>query len=88
MSLQQRTLLCHYRYDPFDRLINQTQPDTPAHQRFYCKSRLVTEMQGAMQYSIIQHGDQLLASAHSVGLSRIWRKSRSCEIHPWHHPDR
>jgi hypothetical protein len=55
------TLLCHYRYDPLDRLINQTQPDTPANQRFYCKSRLATEIQGAVQYSIFQRDDQLLA---------------------------
>ncbi|WP_082378002.1 RHS repeat-associated core domain-containing protein [Pseudomonas sp. RIT-PI-q] len=57
----QSTLRCHYRYDPLDRLINQTQPDTPVHQRFYCKSRLATEIQGAIQHSIIQHGDLLLA---------------------------
>ncbi|WP_063854485.1 RHS repeat-associated core domain-containing protein [Pseudomonas sp. RIT-PI-q] len=63
----QSTLRCHYRYDPLDRLINQTQPDTPVHQRFYCKSRLATEIQGAIQHSIIQHGDLLLAQGRRQG---------------------
>jgi len=62
MPSQQSALLCQYRYDPLDRLINNhTQPNIPTLQRFYCKSRLVTEIQGAMQHSILQHGDQLLA---------------------------
>jgi RHS repeat-associated protein len=61
MSVQQPALLCQYRYDPLDRLINHTLPDTPTLQRFYCKIRLATEIQGAMQLSIVQHGDQLLA---------------------------
>ena len=67
MSFQQPTLFCRYRYDPLDRLINHTQPGTPSLQRFYCKKRLVTEIQGAMQHSIVQHGDQLLAQQQSKG---------------------
>jgi RHS repeat-associated protein len=67
MSSTQPTLLCHNRYDPLDRLINQNQPDQPAHQRFYCKSRLATEIQGAMQHSIVQHGNQLLAQRERQG---------------------
>ncbi|EJN18595.1 RHS repeat-associated core domain protein-containing protein [Pseudomonas sp. GM78] len=67
MPSPRRTLLCHYRYDPLDRLINQTQSDTPAHQRFYCKSRLSTEIQGAVQYSIFQHDDQLLVQQKHEG---------------------
>jgi RHS repeat-associated protein len=67
MPSTRQTLLCHYRYDPLDRLINQTQPDAPTHQRFYCKSRLVTEIQGAMQYSIFQRDDQLLAQQQYEG---------------------
>lgn len=60
-------VLCHYHYDPLDRLISHSLPDTPGRQRFYCKSRLTTEIQGAMCYSIVQHGDQLLAQRRSEG---------------------
>jgi len=58
---------CRYSYDPLDRLISRLQPDAPVHQRFYCKNRLTTEIQGAMRYSIVQHGDQLLAQQRSEG---------------------
>ncbi|WP_082377863.1 RHS repeat-associated core domain-containing protein [Pseudomonas sp. RIT-PI-q] len=67
MSSTQPSLRCRYRYDPLDRLISHTRPDTPTHQRFYCKSRLATEIQGAVQYSIIQHGDLLLAQQQRDG---------------------
>jgi RHS repeat-associated protein len=67
MTSTQKTLLCHYRYDPLDRLINHTRADAPTQQRFYCKSRLATEIQGAMQHSIIQHGDLLLAQQQRLG---------------------
>lgn len=67
MTSPPTTLLCQYRYDPLDRLIHQTQPDTPAHQRFYCKRRMATEIHGAMQQSIIQHGDLLLAQQQRLG---------------------
>lgn len=59
------TTLCHYRYDPLDRLINHTRAGTPAHLRFYCKGRLVSEIQGAARYSIVQHGNLLLAQQQS-----------------------
>lgn len=54
-------LLCHYRYDALDRLTSNERPNEPEHQRFYCKSRLATEIQGANRYSVFQHEDQLLA---------------------------
>jgi RHS repeat-associated protein len=57
MSSTQPTLLCHYRYDPLDRLINQNQPDQPAQQRFYCKSRRATFIGGAIHLSIVPLGD-------------------------------
>ncbi|VVN23867.1 hypothetical protein PS862_03127 [Pseudomonas fluorescens] len=66
MSSQQPRLLCLYGYDPLDRLIDHAQPDTPKLQRFYCKSRLATEIQGEMQHSIFQHDDQLLAQQRRV----------------------
>jgi len=53
--------ICHYRYDPLDRLASQTQADTPPRQRFYCKSRLATEIQGTIGHSIVQHDNLLLA---------------------------
>lgn len=67
MTSPPTNLLCQYRYDPLDRLVHQTQPDTPAHQRFYCKRRLATEIHGAMQQSIIQYGDLLLAQQQRLG---------------------
>jgi RHS repeat-associated protein len=61
MGSSLRSLLCRYHYDPLDRLTSHARPETPAHQRFYCKSRLATEIQGAFRYSIVQQGDLLLA---------------------------
>ncbi|MEH6351356.1 RHS repeat-associated core domain-containing protein [Pseudomonas sp. 3JA] len=55
------TVLCRYRYDPLDRLAD-CKPSTEASiQRFYCQSRLATEIQGAVQRSVLQYDDQLLA---------------------------
>ncbi|WP_448107269.1 RHS repeat-associated core domain-containing protein [Pseudomonas azerbaijanoccidentalis] len=61
MPSHQKTLLCHYRYDPLDRLVHQIQQDAPTHQLFYCKNRLATEIQGVMKYSIAREGDHLFA---------------------------
>jgi RHS repeat-associated protein len=61
MESTKAILCCRYSYDPLDRLISQLQPNAPAHQRFYCKSRLTTEIQGAIGYSIFQKDDLLLA---------------------------
>jgi RHS repeat-associated protein len=55
------TLLCRYRYDPLDRLVDCATSAEAGIQRFYCKSRLATEIQGAVQRSVFQHDDQLLA---------------------------
>ncbi|VVO77538.1 hypothetical protein PS838_01623 [Pseudomonas fluorescens] len=60
-------VLCQYHYDPLDRLTSHALPDSPERQRYYCKSRLATEIQGAMRYSIFQHSDQLLAQQRSEG---------------------
>ncbi|MGJ7516239.1 RHS repeat-associated core domain-containing protein [Pseudomonas baetica] len=54
-------LLNQYRYDPLDRLIANRLPNEPEHQRYYCKSRLATQIHGAASNSIVQHDDQLLA---------------------------
>ncbi len=55
------TVLCHYRYDPLDRLADCAPSAEAGIQRFYCKSRLATEIQGAVQRSVFQHDNQLLA---------------------------
>lgn len=49
-----------YQYDPLDRLIANIEKNN-VRQFFYCKSKLATEIQGTVHYSIIQHGAQLLA---------------------------
>ena len=61
MQSQPTTLLCRYGYDPLDRLTSHMLSGTPERQRFYCKSRLATEIQGAMKHSFVQHDDLLLA---------------------------
>jgi RHS repeat-associated protein len=61
------TELCQYHYDALDRLIANVLQCKPLHKRFYCKSRLATEIQGANRYSMFQHGDQLLAQQQSEG---------------------
>jgi RHS repeat-associated protein len=55
------TLLCRYHYDPLDRLVDWTPSAQAIAQRFYLKDRLATEIQGALQRSIMQHDDLLLA---------------------------
>ena len=55
------TALCKYHYDALDRLIGLKTPEQVQAQRFYRKSRLATEIQGLLQCSIMQQGDQLLA---------------------------
>ncbi|WP_223514817.1 RHS repeat-associated core domain-containing protein [Pseudomonas sp. GL-R-26] len=67
MESTQSILRCRYSYDPLDRLISQLQPDAPAHQRFYCKSRLATEIQGAIGFSVFQNNDLLLAQHKNQG---------------------
>lgn len=67
MSLPGATPLNQYRYDPLDRLIANALPNEPEHQRFYCKSRLATEIQGVMRYTIMRDDDQLLAQLQDDG---------------------
>lgn len=67
MPLPSTNLLCRYYYDPLDQLISQTVHTLPGHQRFYCKNRLVTEIQGATNHSIFHHGGHLLAQQEHEG---------------------
>jgi RHS repeat-associated protein len=54
-------LLSRYHYDPLDRLVDSTSLEQSTLQRFYCKTRLSCEIQGAVQRTVMQHDDQLLA---------------------------
>ncbi|MDO7896447.1 RHS repeat-associated core domain-containing protein [Pseudomonas citrulli] len=60
-AFPRKTALCHYRYDPLDRLVDCAPAAQAAIQRFYCKSRLASEIQGAVRRSVFQHDDALLA---------------------------
>jgi RHS repeat-associated protein len=53
--------LARYHYDPLDRQVDCTSFKQSAIQRHYCQTRLATEIQGAVQRSIMQYDDQLLA---------------------------
>ena len=53
--------LCAYHYDPLDRLIGIKPNQQSDNLRFYCKSRLATEIHGTTYHAIMQHDDQLLA---------------------------
>jgi RHS repeat-associated protein len=66
-SLPRETLLCSYRYDPLNRSMDWAPDQHASIQRFYCKSRLTTELQGAAKYSLLQHDDQVLAQQRQMG---------------------
>lgn len=53
--------LCRYHYDPLDRQTGYALAEQDALQRFYCESRLATDIHGAVQISIFRHDDQPLA---------------------------
>nr|WP_314530003.1 RHS repeat-associated core domain-containing protein [uncultured Pseudomonas sp.] len=61
------TLLSRYRYDPLDRSVEWATDQQNSIQRFYCKSRLTTEIQGTAKYSLLQHDDQVLAQQRQMG---------------------
>lgn len=61
MSQSKQAWLIRYHYDPLDQITSHTLSSTPTRHRFYCKKRLTTEIQGAIGYCIVQHGDLLLA---------------------------
>ena len=62
---QVRILLCRYRYDAQDRLAIVDPGAQDSMLRFYQKSRLTVEIQGAVRRRIFQSGDHLLAE-HSM----------------------
>ncbi|WP_082378011.1 RHS repeat-associated core domain-containing protein [Pseudomonas sp. RIT-PI-q] len=61
MQAQNQRLLSRYRYDPLDRLSACTVAAQGNTQWFYTRDRLATEIEAAMQRSIVQHKDHLLA---------------------------
>ena len=68
MTGQRETLLCRYSYDPLDRVVGCEQLNQESVQRYYRKNRLATEIQGQVQYSVIEHDQQLLAQLqHQAG---------------------
>ncbi|EJN18583.1 RHS repeat-associated core domain protein-containing protein [Pseudomonas sp. GM78] len=67
MPSSHQSLICQYRYDALDRLINHAPTNEAQHQRFYCKSRLATEIQGALCHSFVQNGELLLAQQQRSG---------------------
>ena len=62
-----QTPLCAYHYDPLDRLVDSLRQERAATRRYYCDKRLVTETEGAVQRSIVQHDDHLLAQQRREG---------------------
>jgi RHS repeat-associated protein len=66
-SSPRETLLCRYRYDPLDRSMEWAPEQQSSIQRFYCKSRLATEIQGAAKCRFLQHDDQVLAQQRQMG---------------------
>jgi RHS repeat-associated protein len=67
MLSQNKEVLCTYHYDALDRLIGLNSVTQDTLQRFYCKSRLATEIQGLVHCSIVQQGDLLLAQHKRLG---------------------
>ena len=67
MPADRAFVLCYYRYDPLDRLVATSPSGQSPLQRFYCKTRLATEIQGLLRHTIIQHDDQLLAQLKRNG---------------------
>ena len=65
-----------YRYDPLDRVI-----EVAGNQRFYTKTRLATEIQGAVHRSVFQSGDQLLAERGVSGCTLLATDQQRSVLH-------
>ncbi|MBC3957941.1 RHS repeat-associated core domain-containing protein [Pseudomonas triticifolii] len=68
------TILCTYTYDPLDRIATLGPLAQALTQRFYCERRMITELQGGLQWTVLQAGGHLLAQRNrdadgeSIGL--------------------
>jgi RHS repeat-associated protein len=60
-TFSRNTATCRYHHDALDRLSDSAFPNSDNLQRFYCKTRLATEIQGPMRHSLFQHDDRLMA---------------------------
>ncbi|VVM83852.1 RHS repeat-associated core domain-containing protein [Pseudomonas fluorescens] len=67
MTARRARPLYRYQYDPLDQLVGCATSAQTNIQRFYLKNHLATEVQGVVQRSIMQHGDQLLAERRCEG---------------------
>ncbi|MCQ2991216.1 RHS repeat-associated core domain-containing protein [Pseudomonas tremae] len=61
-----QTVFCKYRYDPLDRLASSMPTGQADILRFYQKSRLTIEIQGALRRTVFQHDDLLLAQQRRI----------------------
>nr|WP_080290327.1 RHS repeat-associated core domain-containing protein [Pseudomonas syringae] len=69
MASSSQAVLCRYHYDPLDRLAGTIASDLTNTQLFFQQNRLATEIHGAVQRTIVQHEDQLLAQQQRLGSS-------------------
>ena len=67
MGSSPQTVLCRYLYDPLDRLAGTIASDLTDTQLFFQQNRLATQIHGAVQRTIVQHEDQLLAQQQRLG---------------------
>ncbi|WP_408600957.1 RHS repeat-associated core domain-containing protein [Pseudomonas sp. PLMAX] len=61
------TVLCRYHYDALDRQVTCTPYGQANIQRFYCKSRLATEIQDAVKHCVFQYEEHPLAQQQYQG---------------------
>lgn len=59
-------MLTQYSYDPLDRLVGYGPEADPPAQRFYCKSRLATEIEGAITHCFIRGDNQWVAQQRHI----------------------
>lgn len=59
-------MLTQYSYDPLDRLVGYGPEADPPAQRFYCKSRLATEVEGAITHCFIRGDNQWVAQQRHI----------------------
>ncbi|WCM51731.1 RHS repeat-associated core domain-containing protein [Pseudomonas sp. WJP1] len=68
-TFESKTILCRYRYDPLDQLVECTPATRTAAQRFYLGNRLATEIHGLGHRTIFQHRNYLLAQQQLPSLT-------------------
>jgi len=61
LTSRRATVLCRYHYNALDQQVACTPSQEASVQRFYCKSRLATEIQDVIHCSFFQYGHYVLA---------------------------